>query len=153
MEAHKRYYAFDICPGFWNSLVALSLQGKVMNIDKVLEEIKEQQDALRDWASSDACQSFFMPSGEQRAVEAYQRIIHWVHAYPQFTSAAKADFARKADGWLVAYGLVHGFTVVTDEVFDPNVKRRVPIPNVCDALNIPYVNTFDMLRALRVTFT
>ena len=69
-----------------------------------------------------------MPSGEQGVVEAYQRIIQWVHACPQFIPAAKADFARKADGWLVAYGSIHGLTVVTDEVFDPNVKEEFPYP-------------------------
>lgn len=41
-----------------------------------------------------------------------------------------------------------GATVVTHEKPNPHVQRRVPIPNVCHALGVPYVDTFEMLRAL-----
>ena len=36
---------------------------------------------------------------------------------------------------------------------DANVRRRVPIPNVCEAVGVPYVDTFDMLRALSTQFS
>ena len=152
MEANKRYYAFAICPGFWDSLTALSSQGKVMSIDRVLAEIQEQKDELRRWAGNGAPAALFVSSAEDAVADAYQRVIGWVHAHPRFTLAAKRDFARKADGWLVAYGLVHRLTVVTDEVLDPNIKRRVPIPNVCEQFRVARIGTFGMLRALQVKF-
>jgi len=76
----------------------------------------------------------------------------WVQGRDQFRPEAKAEFARGADGWLIAYAGVHGLAVVTHEEFAPNVRRKVPIPNVCRQFNVPFVDTFSMLRTLEVRF-
>ncbi|MER3425446.1 MAG: DUF4411 domain-containing protein, partial [Nitrospiraceae bacterium] len=55
-----------------------------------------------------------------------------------------------ADGWLVADAKVNSCVVVTQEVFDPVIKRKVPIPNMCQALSVPYIDTFDMMRRLGI---
>jgi len=57
-----------------------------------------------------------------------------------------------ADGWLVAYAKVKGCVVVTHELPSPDVRRKVPIPNVCRAFNVQFVDTFEMLRTLGVRF-
>ncbi|HHX95367.1 MAG TPA: DUF4411 family protein, partial [Clostridia bacterium] len=64
--------------------------------------------------------------------------------------AAKAEFASVADSWLIAYSKAYDFTIVTNEQYQPHIKRRIPIPNVCNAFSIDCVNTFEMLRALNV---
>jgi len=76
----------------------------------------------------------------------------WVQVRSQFSDAAKADFANGADGWLVAFAKSKGRIVVTHEVLDPNIRRKVPIPNVCNAFGVNYVDTFAMLRELGVRF-
>jgi hypothetical protein len=50
IEAHKRYYAFDICPGYWSALVDRHNGGQVSSIDRVRDELLDQSDALSDWA-------------------------------------------------------------------------------------------------------
>jgi hypothetical protein len=45
-----------------------------------------------------------------------------------------------------------GLTVVTGEAANAAIRRRVPIPNVCDAFGVNWINTFDMLRALGAVF-
>ena len=77
----------------------------------------------------------------------------WVHAQPQYSDAAKADFASGADGWLIAYALARGRVLVTHEVVAPEARRKVPIPNVCEQFHVRYVDTFGMLRELAVRFT
>ncbi len=77
----------------------------------------------------------------------------WVQAQDQFSDAAKADFAAGADGWLVAYARAKEHIVVTHEVLDPSIRRKVPIPNVCEAFNMEYRDTFEMLRQLGVRFS
>ncbi len=151
VEAHKRYYAQDICPGFWNCLLLHCNKGSVRSIDKVKEEIKTGQDELWDWVQS-APQDLFATSNEQPVQEAFSEIIEWVVRNQQFTDAAQTEFARGADGWLVAYARVHGVMLVTDEKSDPKIKKRVPIPNVCKKFNVSYENTFSMLRGLGVQF-
>ncbi len=79
-------------------------------------------------------------------------MVNWVYSEDQFTDAAKTEFASVADGWLMAYASVNDQIVVTHEEYAPEVKRKVPIPNVCVEFEIEYVNTFEMLHALGEKF-
>ena len=45
-----------------------------------------------------------------------------------------------------------GACVVTHEEFDPNIRKRVKLPNICREFGIETVNTFDMLRAFEARF-
>jgi hypothetical protein len=53
---------------------------------------------------------------------------------------------------MVAYAKANGLAVVTHEEYAPDVRRKVPIPNVCIEFGVEYVNTFEMLRDLKVQF-
>lgn len=57
-----------------------------------------------------------------------------------------------ADAWLVAWCKATGDTLVTQEVSNPQQKRRIPIPQTCNALDVKYCNMIDMFRALQVQF-
>ncbi len=76
--------------------------------------------------------------------------MSWVRDQTQFSNAAKANFASGADGWLVAYAVARRRIVVTHELPAPDARRKVPIPNVCEAFDVPFVDTFEMLRELGV---
>jgi hypothetical protein len=39
IQAHRQYYAFAICPGFWDSLLYHHGTGKILSIDRVKNEI------------------------------------------------------------------------------------------------------------------
>lgn len=111
-----------------------------------------EPDALYDWTKDDAPRDLFVSTAEQPVLDAYANVMTWVHRNPQFLPEGKGKFANGADGWLVAYAQVHRKVLVTDEVLDPRVKRRVPIPNVCKQFCVDYLNTFEMLRQLGVRF-
>jgi hypothetical protein len=151
IEAHKRYYAFDICPGYWAALVSNHAKGHLCSIDRVRQELVGQGDALSQWADGLAA-SFFAATGDPSVTAMFGSVMTWVQAQPQYLPAAKAAFAAKADGWLVAYAKVQGFVAATDEVPNPGTRKKVPIPNICDAFGVEYVGTFDLLRALGATF-
>lgn len=78
--------------------------------------------------------------------------MSWVYANVQFSPQAKDEFSRGADGWLIAYAKVHDAILVTLETYQQNVRRRVPIPNVCYQFGVARVDTFEMLRKLNVRF-
>jgi len=80
-------------------------------------------------------------------------VVTWVQSQSQYTNAAKADFAKGADGWLVAYAMAKGRVLVTHEVLASDARRKVPIPNICEPFHIRYVDTFVMLRELGVRFS
>lgn len=108
-------------------------------------------DALYNWTKA-APRELFVSSAGQPVLDTYVDVMTWVQSQPQFLPNAIGEFASGADGWLVAYAQVHELAVVTDEVLDPKVRRRVPIPNVCKQFCVNYLNTFEMLRQLGVRF-
>lgn len=152
IEAKNRYYGFDICPGFWSSLVIQHEAKRIFSIDRVADELKEQDDEVKQWIENQAPPTFFKKSEDQAVIHKFQQMVNWVYSQPQFFEAAKVEFASVADGWLLAYASVNGLVVVTHEELAPKAQRKVPIPNVCIEFEIPYVNTFEMLRDLGEKF-
>ena len=149
MTAARSYYAFDVAPAFWSGLVREASNGRLLSVDRVKGEIQRGKDELVEWANR-TFHRWFVATDEADVIAAYQEIMSWVQGQSQFFDYAKDEFARGADGWLIAYAKVKGLTVVSNEKFEPNIRGKVKIPNVCRAFNIPYVNTFEMLRALGI---
>ena len=83
---------------------------------------------------------------------AFADVMLWVQRNPQYFDRAKAKFATEADGWLVAYSMVHGTVVVTNEQPRPESRNRVLLPDVCKKFNVKYKDTFLMLRELALQF-
>ena len=120
IEAKNLYYAFDLVPGFWSTMELRAAEREVCIIDRVADELLKLKDQLSQWVRS----SFWMAvrtTNDQDVVDAYRKIMNWVHGQSRFTQSAKATFASVADGWIVAYALA------------PDAKNRVKIPNVCMA--------------------
>ncbi len=151
IEAYKRYYAFDICPGFWHCLLHHNQNCLLISIDQVKNEIEVGKDKLWQWVAS-APASMFVSSEAKSVQNGYIKIMNWV-AHRYSNTNAIVDFAQGADGWLVAYAMVHGAVVVTDEQPRPNARKRVLIPAVCNQFRVPFMGTFEMLRRLGVQFT
>jgi hypothetical protein len=152
IEAHQRYYGFDICPGFWLALARQHEKKRVFSIDKVKAELVRGKDPLSDWTKDRAPGTFFKGTADKRVSDAFADMVNWVQAEQQFTPEAKSLFASVADGWVIAYAKTNGLVAVTHEEYARDVKKKVPIPNVCLEFNVEYCNTFAMLRDLGVQF-
>ena len=152
IEAHQRYYNFDICPGFWMALVHQHERKRVFSIDRIQEELTGRRDALSEWVTTTASEGFFKQTADQAVIKAFGDMVAWVDAEPQFNSGAKAEFATVADGWMIAYAKANGLILVTHEEYAPDAKKKAPIPNVCLEFNVEYVNTFEMLQELSIQF-
>ena len=150
MSAWHDHYPIDLYPGFWECLENYSMAGRLRSIDRVRDEII-CPDALIKWLDRNWSGSF-ITTQDQDVVNAFSEMQRWVQSNAQFLRVAKSDFAGTADGWLAAYAKIHGVVLVTNEVFDANIKRRVPLLNLCKRFGITYVNTVDMLRGIGVRF-
>ena len=93
IEAKNRYYGFSLCPGFWKALIAQHNNDRVFSIDRVFDELVDEGDQLSDWAKDSAPATFFKKTQDQAVIDMFQKMVAWVNAQPQFTSAAKAEFA------------------------------------------------------------
>jgi Domain of unknown function (DUF4411) len=149
MTAARSYYAFDVAPAFWDGLVREASNGRLLSIDRVKEEIQRGKDELLKWAN-DTFHPWFAETAEDDVIGTYREIMNWVQTQSQFLDYAKEEFAKGADGWLVAYAKAKGHVVVTNEKFQASVQRRVKIPNVCQAFGITCIDTFELLRALGI---
>ena len=155
IQAYRAYYSFKLCPGFWHSILSLHKQGLVLSIDRVLDEVCfGDEDELHVWAKKTVPRDFFSDSTTSEVVKWYADLQQWANDQPQFHPSAKQEFAWDADAWLIAYAGAKNFTVVTQEVFSYDIKRRIPIPNVCKSrdFRIPVMDVFTMLERLNVQF-
>jgi Domain of unknown function (DUF4411) len=151
MTAHRSYYAFDLCAGFWESVKAGHAAGRIFSTRRVLAEIRKGDDALVDWVNNELPADFFLNDSSAEVILEYGPMMQWVQS-KDFNPAAKAKFATDADGWLVAASKQAGFYLVTHEARQDGAKARVPMPNICDEFGVSYCNTFEMLRALSCCF-
>ncbi len=154
IAAKNSYYAFAICPGFWESLIHHHRMEHLYSIDKVRSEllVGRRTEDLVLWVRGRLPTGFFLGTDSPEVMEAYQSIMLWVQRNPQYFDHAKAKFATEADGWLVAYAMTHGGIVVTNEQPRPQSKSRVLLPDVCVQFNVTYKDTFFMLKDLNIHF-
>jgi len=154
ITAKNLYYSFDLCPGFWKSLLHHHRRGRVFSVDRVRSELlagHRTEDLVR-WVRARVPSGFFLPVNTADVVRTYTNIMVWVQRHPQYFDVAKAKFASGADGWLVAHASVHQATVVTNEQPAPESRREIKLPDVCDRFGVERINLFAMLRALNVRF-
>ena len=152
IAAKNSYYAFTICPGFWDSLIHHYGAGNVCSIDRVRSELLagRRTEDLVQWVKEQLPSAFFMDTGEQAVTAAYGDVMLWVQRNPQYFDQAKAKFATEADGWLVAYAMVHA--VITNEQPRPQSRNRILLPDVCAQFNVVYRDTFAMLNEFAVRY-
>lgn len=149
IQAKRSYYAFDIAQSFWTYLVRLANQGIITSIDKVYDEIERGKDDLYEWVQQNLPSQFFRDTDNSPDLLInYQQLITWSSSNTQFTSNAKAEFAQynEADAWVVAFAISNKLTVISQEIFNANIKRKILVPNVCHAFNVKHIDTFTFLR-------
>ena len=91
------------------------------------------------------------------SVSSYSKVCNWaVSRNNHYNENALNEFldADEADAFLVAYTLddVQNRILVTHEVSDINIKRKIKIPEACNGLNVRFLNIMDMFRGLQETF-
>ena len=149
IQAHRTYYAFDICTGFWDAII--NNQHIVSSIDKILDEINtgSKPDELKKWVKDDLSSGFFESTNDPDVVNEYTVIANWVNSR-SFTAQAKAEFFAAADGWLIAFAKAKNRIVITQEKPDPLATGVIKIPDVCNGVGVHWKGTYDLLRELGI---
>lgn len=147
MEANRLYYAFDIAPGFWTWLGDPSLTGQVASIDAVKNEITAGTGDLVDWATVRPASFWLTDTAD--VVTAMVELSAWAtDPARQYRQEAKDEFLDSADYKLIAHAMAIEGTVVTREQPAPESKRRIKIPDACDAFDVPWTDPFRAYREL-----
>jgi len=152
IEAKNFYYRFDTFPGFWEWLDAQRANGELASIGPIRDELLKGNDDLAAWIKDRKKTGWFLAVDDMDTQRNLAQIADWVMAQP-FKEAAKSEFLGGGDPWLIAKAKTIGATVVTQETFDAKSRKKVKIPNVCDAFNVLWIDTFDMIQQTGATFT
>lgn len=148
ITAKNMHYGFDFVPAFWDWLDRSHANDLVWSTRKVRQELIAGQDELADWAH-DRGSLFLDPDSTVTA--SMQQLAAWALS-ASFTQAAVAEFLSVADFEIVAMAHAQSFTVVTHERPQPNARRRILIPDACDALGVQWLDPYTMLRTCNAEF-
>ncbi|MCX2683761.1 DUF4411 family protein [Campylobacter sp. MIT 21-1685] len=151
IESAYRFYAFDICPGFWDFLDKCSQLDSIKSINKVYDEITSDNTNLQDFKEKLKNRGFFLPIGSITP-SSYTKISQTLQTM-QYTQQAVTDFSSGADYFLVALAYQESYTIVTHEAKSSNnAKNTIKIPNVCERLEINCIDIAEFLRREQARF-
>jgi hypothetical protein len=144
IEGWNKYYSMDLCPSYWEVLDTLAQDGRVFAPIEVKREILQHDDRLATWIKSRPYLFRDITTEVQKhlrqVMASYQRLV---------------DSTRKrsiADPWVIAFAIAEDAVVVTKEMPAGPNSRRIKIPDVCNALNIPWIDDFQFAREIGLRF-
>lgn len=147
MEASRWYYAFDLVPSFWVWLGDNSFSGIVASIAAIKDEIAAGQGDLVEWARARPEEFWLKDTSD--VVSSMQDVAEWATSSErQYKQEAVDEFFASADFKLIAHAIAAGATLVTREQPAPESKKKIKIPDVCNAFGIRWTDPFSMYRAL-----
>lgn len=157
IEAHRRYYAFDLAGTFWDALVTWGGQ-KILGVPQaVYEEIANEKDELASWLRKHRAVLIIRP--DHSVFSSAKEIAQFIQS--RYEPSISQLFLDSADLWVVAHAKALSATVVTLEAPRQEIPtrktgriggRKISLANVCRHFHINHINTFDMLRQLQFRF-
>lgn len=149
ITAHRSIYPFDVYPGYWDWLAEALADGTIGSIRRVRDELTSQEDELQLWVEDQVGMSL---EPDDAVIDSLRRLAVWTTAQDRFLDAAKAEFLDVADYFLVGQAMAHGHVLVTLESSQPEGKKKVKIPDACDAFGVEWIKPIEMLRREGVRF-
>lgn len=146
----KHEMPMDLWPTFWTKIAGMMNSGNVFSNIQVKEEIDKGGDELTDWMKNFAPAGFYIEN-EPDVMIKYGDVMKWAQSNSVYKTEAIAEFAQVADAYLVATAAAKGYILVTNETADPMCRRRVKIPDACNALGVRFCGLNQVLRELNIT--
>ncbi len=146
----KNEMPMDIWPTFWTKLAEMIQAGHIYSSESVKDEIAIGRDELSEWVNNNAPDNFYMPLDLDILVKYHDTQV-WAQSITTYSEAAKLTFAQVADAYLIATAAARGMTLVTYETPDSSCRRRVKIPDACNALGVRYCDLNTVLKELGIT--
>lgn len=141
----RKHYPPAVFPTLWSQIDEHIGHDRIWSCEAVLRELQKQKDELFEWAK--VRRKMFITT-HPGTIGCVRQIME---AFPNF--AAMGGSSNAADPWLIAEAMASGHTVVTTEEPSRNKPRptRPPkIPDVCDALRVPWTTPVDFFARLGI---
>lgn len=122
----------------WTSIETMISRGEVLAVDEVKRELLKKSDDAAAWAST--CPGFFVPLS--RDIQLATR--HILAQHPRLMGTGGGT-RNSADPFVIALAYARNGTVVTQET--PRNLQKPRIPDVCDALSVPWMTLPQFVNA------
>ncbi|MDD6551468.1 MAG: DUF4411 family protein [Lachnospiraceae bacterium] len=148
VEAYRKFYAFDIAPGYWRRFERVFAQDNIIMLDVVSDEIiKAKKDNLAEWLK----QQNKGVVHRQSYIAEYARIMNYIQSCGHYNDRATAKWSQAghADPWIVAAGIHEAGTVVTFEksqTYNGSRMGKICIGEIADHFEVRYINLYDFMR-------
>lgn len=150
----KLYYPFDLLPKFWEQLKRGIVEGKIVMLDMVKEELLKGDDELSVWVK-DINKDIILPHKNTSIISNYAAVLNHVQTCGFYKAKALTDWSKEssADPWLIAAAATYGFTIITFETRSGNLdvrnqNSRAKIPDVSDEFGVKCESLFYLMRRL-----
>lgn len=144
INAKYFHYNFNYCKMFWDYLIQLNKKDVIFSINSVKKELLAKPDEISTWINNEVPVSFFQD--ENTSMRNYGVLMNWAQAL-DVSDKAKEDFASqtKADAFLIAHAMTHGFSIISHEKSQEGAKKRIMIPNAAKAHGVETLTIYDFL--------
>ena len=148
IQAWQKYYSPKICPSYWDLLDSLGIQNKIFMPEMVYDEIVKTDDDLSRWLKSSKIP---IKKIDEQVTKCLKDIYS---ADPNHKYLVDNTKARSlADPWVIAHALRENAVVVTkEEKVTALNSTKIKIPNVCEKMNVSWINDFQLIEELGIKF-
>jgi predicted nucleic acid-binding protein len=149
IEAWQKYYSPKFCPSYWDILNELGRKEVIFVPELVFEEITRTEDELSAWLKKSKIP---IHNINELVTKCLQNIYAKDPVHKNLVDNTKAR--SLADPWVIAHAINENATVVTkEEKVTALNSNRIKIPNVCDNMGVRWINDFEFIQELNVSFT
>jgi hypothetical protein len=133
----------EIFVTLWTNIESMITVGDIRCVDEVLNELARREDVVHDWAKSQA--DLFVPL----AANVQRTAREVLEAHPKLVGAGGGR--NSADPFVIALARAHGGVVVTEETLSGSINKP-RIPDVCNAMGVPWLNLVGFVQQQEWTF-
>lgn len=145
INAWNYKYPIDVFPRLWEELETLGENGCLKSPEEVYNEIKAKDDKLTAWVK-DRSDLFF----EKETEEIQVLVTEILKKHPRLLDTKKGRSG--ADVWVIAFAEYYDGIVVSEELNRSKPGKSPKIPDVCDDLDVPHMDTITFIRAIELSF-
>lgn len=143
LDGWARWYPIDNFPSYWENIEKLINQDEIICPEIVLDELKKKEDGAHKWLKQR--NRLVQPLTEEIQVIAKQIL----EKYPRLLDSLKGRSG--ADPFVIALAQIKNAKVITGEVSRKS-EKKASIPDVCDAMQIPHINSVGLIREQKWRF-
>ena len=145
IEPWNKYYSMELCPDYWELLDSLAKEGTIFCTEEVERELSRTDDDLTDWVK---IRSYLFKAINE---DVQIKLRELLEKYPRLVDTIKDR--SMADPWVIAHAMAEDAIVVTKEILTLGSKKRIRIPDVCEALGIPWMDDHGFAQTIGIRFS